>query len=81
MTEALSWVCVVNADLTCVPRLLPCTTGVQPHPAPEPNQTDLSQVRLLKPVINHTHSTYVYLFFCNSHSRGTNPTTDKAVIL
>ena len=52
--RALSWVCVVIADSTCVPRLLPCTTGVQPHPAPESNQTDSGQVRLLKLAINHT---------------------------
>ena len=34
-----------------------CTTGVQPHPALEPNQPDLGQVRLLKPPIKQTHCT------------------------
>ena len=27
-----------------------CATGVQPHPAPESNQFDAGQVRLLKPI-------------------------------
>ena len=30
------------------------TPGVQPHPAPESNQSDPGQVRLCKPAINHT---------------------------
>ncbi|CAL8272225.1 unnamed protein product [Lota lota] len=33
-----------------------CATGVQPHPAPESNQSDSGQVRLLKPAPIHTHS-------------------------
>ena len=34
-----------------------CTTGVQPYPAPESNQSDSDQVRLPKPPLRHTHST------------------------
>ncbi|CAL8369284.1 unnamed protein product [Gadus morhua 'NCC'] len=30
-------------------------TGAQPHPAPESNQSDSGQVRLLKPTVIHTH--------------------------
>ena len=39
-----------------------CTTGVQPYPAPESNQSDLAPVRLPKPAIIHTHS-HNQLFF------------------
>ena len=56
MTVALPWVCVLMAGLSWVPWLL-STTGVQPHPDPESNQSDSGQVRLLKPAINHTHCT------------------------
>ncbi|CAL8296460.1 unnamed protein product [Lota lota] len=41
-----------------------CATGVQPHPAPESNQSDSGQVRLLKPAINHTHSHNMFLYKC-----------------
>jgi len=33
------------------------TTGVQPHPAPDSNQPDWGQVRLLKPATHHTPHT------------------------
>ena len=56
MQEISLRVCGVTAGLTCAHWLLNVTTGVQPHPAPESNQSDLGQMRLLKPAIIHTHS-------------------------
>ena len=46
----------VNGDgwLNLCTLISQCTTGVQPHPAPESIQSDSGQVRLLKPAINHT---------------------------
>ena len=35
-------------------------TGVQPHPAPESNQSDSGQVKLLKPAIIHTYPTVMF---------------------
>ena len=47
--------------------IVQCTKGVQPHPAPECNQSDSGQVKLLKQTINHTHSQIytltVYILF------------------
>ena len=61
-----------------------CAAGVQPHPAPESNQSDSCQVRLLNPAIIHTHMPHVgvplaihlkrymgCLFQCNQKSKRT----------
>jgi len=51
-------VCVLMAGLTCGALISQLTTGVQPHPPPDSNQPDRGvQVRVLKQVTNHTHST------------------------
>ena len=43
-----------------------CTTGVQPHPAPESNQSDSGKVRLLKPDTNmNTKWAHFETHFCN----------------
>ena len=44
-----------------------CTTGVQPHPAPEPNPPDWGQVRLLQPALNPTASTHT-IWICKTTS-------------
>ena len=61
-------VCVVMAGLTCCTLISWGTTVVQPHPAPESNQSDSGQGGLLKPAIINTHSTmcicFVIVFVC-----------------
>ena len=53
----ISHVFLVMPDLTCCALIAQCTTGVQPHPFPEFNQTDSGQGRLIKLAIIPTHTT------------------------
>jgi len=51
---ALSWVCVLVADLSCGALISPqCTTGLQPHP---PDSTWARWGQLSQPAPKHTHS-------------------------
>ena len=43
-------------------------------PAPESNQSDSGQVRLLKPAIIHTHSALAFCVFYNSYAGYTQET-------
>ncbi|CAL8326343.1 unnamed protein product [Lota lota] len=60
-----------------------CATGVQPHPAPDSNQSDSGQVRLLKPATIHTHTPtmtfplgcmYIYHILCCFYCNGIGTT-------
>ena len=52
MQDISLYVCAVMAGLTCA--LTQPATGVQPHPAPESNQTRPGEA--VKPAIIHTYS-------------------------
>ena len=50
-----------DVRLNLCPFISQCTTGLQPHLAPESHQSDSGPVRLLKTAIAHTHSHNIYI--------------------